>query len=124
MLGSERRVAITGLGLVTPLGDSPDSVWTSVAEGRGMVRPLEAFRVAGLPNDAGAEIRDFDLKKYSLPKYWNALRKTKKYLARDIQLAVAAAQLAVVDAGSGRRRRRSDTHRHRPGGGLDLQRAR
>jgi 3-oxoacyl-[acyl-carrier-protein] synthase II len=99
MLGSERRVAITGIGLVTPLGRSPDSIWASVAEGRGMVRPLEAFRIAGLPNEAGAEIRDFDLKKYSLPKYWNALRKTKKYLARDIQLAVAAAQLAVVDAG-------------------------
>jgi 3-oxoacyl-[acyl-carrier-protein] synthase II len=99
MLGSERRVAITGLGLVTPLGHSPDSIWASVAEGRGMVRPLEAFRIAGLPNEAGAEIRDFDLKKYSQPRYWNALRKTKKYLARDIQLAVAAAQLAVVDAG-------------------------
>jgi 3-oxoacyl-[acyl-carrier-protein] synthase II len=99
MLGSERRVAITGLGLVTPLGHSPDSIWTAVAEGRGMVRPLEAFRIAGLPNEAGAEIRDFDLKKYSQPKYWNALRKTKKYLARDIQLAVAAAQLAVVGAG-------------------------
>jgi len=99
MLGSERRVAITGLGLVTPLGDSPDRVWTSLAEGRGMVRSLEAFRIAGLPNDCGAEIRDFDLKKSSLPKFWNALRKTKKYLARDIQLAVAAAQLAVADAG-------------------------
>ena len=55
MLGSERRVAITGLGLVTPLGDSPDRVWTSLIEGRGMVRPIEAFRVAGLPSDAGAE---------------------------------------------------------------------
>ena len=99
MLGSERRVAITGLGLVTPLGRTPDSIWAAVSEGRGMVRPLEAFRIAGLPGDVGAEIQDFDLKKYSLPRYWNALRKTKKYLARDIQLAVAAAQLAVVDAG-------------------------
>jgi 3-oxoacyl-[acyl-carrier-protein] synthase II len=99
MLGSERRVAITGLGIVTALGRSPDGVWASLAEGRGMVRPLESFRIAGLPIDAGAEIRDFDLRKYSLPKFWNALRKTKKYLARDIQLAVAAAQLAVVDAG-------------------------
>jgi 3-oxoacyl-[acyl-carrier-protein] synthase II len=99
MLGFERRVAITGLGLVTPLGSSPEKVWACLAEGRGMVRPLESFRVAGLPNDVGAEIRDFDLKKYSLPKFWNALRKTKKYLARDIQLAVAAAQLAVLDAG-------------------------
>ena len=124
MLGSERRVAITGLGLVTPLGDSPDSVWTRLSEGRGMVRPLEAFRVAGLPNDVGAEIRDFDLKKYSLPKFWNALRKTKKYLARDIQLAVAAAQLAVVDAGLVDGGVDPDPHRNRPGGGLDFQRAR
>ncbi len=99
MLGSERRVAITGLGLVTPLGRGPASTWAAISEGRGMVRPLEAFRIAGIPNDVGAEILDFDLKKYSLPRYWNALRKTKKYLARDIQLAVAAAQLAVVDAG-------------------------
>jgi 3-oxoacyl-[acyl-carrier-protein] synthase II len=98
MLGSERRVAITGLGLVTPLGHTPDSVWACLAEGRGMVRPLESFKVAGLPSNAGAEIRDFDLKKYSLPKFWNALRKTKKYLARDIQLAVSAAQHAVLDA--------------------------
>ncbi len=69
------------------------------SKGGGAVRPLEAFRVAGLPNDVGAEIRDFDLKNYSLPKYRNALRKSRKYMARDIQLAVAAAQLAVVDAG-------------------------
>jgi 3-oxoacyl-[acyl-carrier-protein] synthase II len=99
MLGFERRVVITGLGLVTPLGDSPDRVWAALSEGMGMVRPLEAFRVAGLPNHIGAEIRDFDLKNYALPKYRNALRKSRKYMARDIQLAVAAAQLAVADAG-------------------------
>ncbi len=100
MLGSERRVVITGLGLVTPLGDSPERVWTALCEGQGMVRSLEAFRVAGLPNDVGGEIRDFDLmKQYALPKYRNSLRKSRKYMARDIQLAVAAAQLAVADAG-------------------------
>jgi 3-oxoacyl-[acyl-carrier-protein] synthase II len=65
-----------------------------------MVRSLEAFRVAGLPNDAVGEIRDFDLmKQYALPKYRTALKKSRKYMARDIQLAVAAAQLAVADAG-------------------------
>ena len=66
MLGYERRVVITGLGLVTPLGDSPDKLWTSLIEGRGAVRRLEAFRVAGLPNDVAAEVREFDLKKYAL----------------------------------------------------------
>ncbi len=99
MPGYEHRVVITGLGLVTPLGDRPDTVWTSLAEGRGAVHHLEAFRVAGLPNDAAAEIADFDLKRYALPRYSKELRKSRKYMARDIQLAVAAAQLAVADAG-------------------------
>ena len=66
----------------------------------GGAAPLEAFPVAGLPNDVGAEIRDFDSSRgYALPKFRNALRKSRKYMARDIQLAVAAAQLAMSDAG-------------------------
>jgi len=100
MLGSERRVVITGLGFVTPLGDSPDRIWGRLASGQGALRRVEAFPVAGLPSDVVAEIRDFDfLKGYALPKYRNALRKSRKYMARDIQLAVAAAQLAMSDAG-------------------------
>lgn len=100
MLGSERRVVITGLGFITPLGDSPDRLWSALAEGQGAVRRLEAFPVEGLPNDVGAEIRDFDfLKSYALPKFRRALAKSRKYMARDIQLAVAAAQLAMTDAG-------------------------
>jgi 3-oxoacyl-[acyl-carrier-protein] synthase II len=100
MVRSDRRVVITGLGLITPLGDSPDRVWANLLEGRSAISRLEAFRVMGLPNDVGAEIRDFDfLKKYALPKYRNVLKKTRKYMARDIQLAVAAAQLGVCDSG-------------------------
>ncbi len=99
MLGSERRVVITGLGLVTPLGDRPDTVWAALAEGRGSIHRLEAFRVAGLPNDVAAEVRDFDLKSYALPRLSKKLVKSRKYMARDIQLAVAAAQRAVADAG-------------------------
>ena len=66
------------------------------------MRPIEAFPVEGLPNDVGAEIRDFDFLKSSRPAEGpiiKALRKSRKYMARDIQLAVAAAQLAMVDAG-------------------------
>jgi 3-oxoacyl-[acyl-carrier-protein] synthase II len=99
MLGSERRVVITGLGLVSSLGDRPDRVLASLLEGRGAVRKLEAFRIAGLANDIGAEILGFELKNYALPKYRKALAKSKKYMARDIQLAVAAALRALDDAG-------------------------
>lgn len=100
MLGSERRVVITGMGFVTPLGDSPDRIWERIAAGQGALRRVEAFPVAGLPNDIVAEIRDFDfLKGYALPKFRKALGKSRKYMARDIQLAVAAAQRAMSDAG-------------------------
>jgi 3-oxoacyl-[acyl-carrier-protein] synthase II len=98
MLGSERRVVITGLGLLSPLGDRPDGLLASFLDGRSAVRKLEAFPIAGLYNDIGAEIHGFELKNYSLPKYRKALAKSKKYMARDIQLAIAAAQLALDDA--------------------------
>ncbi|MGZ3384436.1 MAG: beta-ketoacyl synthase N-terminal-like domain-containing protein, partial [Isosphaeraceae bacterium] len=53
MLGSQRRVVITGLGLVTPLGDTPDRFWGSLVEGKGAVRPIEAFSTEGLSNNLG-----------------------------------------------------------------------
>ncbi len=100
MLGYDRRVVITGMGFVTPLGDSPDSIWERIAAGEGALAPIEAFPVAGLPNDAVAEIRDFDfVKGYALPELRKKLVKSRKYMARDIQLAVAAAQRAMSDAG-------------------------
>ncbi len=99
MLRSERRVVITGLGIVSPIGTGTEAVWASLAGGRGAVDTIRAFPVEGLPNNAGGEIRDFDLKGSALPKYRRTLGKSQKYMARDIQLAVAAAQLAVADAG-------------------------
>ncbi len=100
MLGSDRRVVITGIGLVTPLGDSIDRFWTSLSEGKGAVAPIKAFPVEGLPGNVGGEILDFSFEKFALPKLdKKALRKSKKYMARDIQLAVAAAQAAFADAG-------------------------
>jgi 3-oxoacyl-[acyl-carrier-protein] synthase II len=101
MLGSEHRVVITGLGLVTPLGDTPDRFWASLVEGQGAVRPIQAFDVAGLDANFGAEIRDFDFLKFpalARARFIKELRKSRKYMARDIQLCVAAAQQAMVDA--------------------------
>jgi 3-oxoacyl-[acyl-carrier-protein] synthase II len=105
MLRSERRVVITGLGIVSPLGIGPDAYWSALAEGRGAVQKLTAFPVESLPNDLGGEVPDFHPKtwpkKYSLPdpEHRKALTKSMKYMARDIQLAVAAAELAFADAG-------------------------
>ena len=96
---SERRVVITGLGLVSPLGIGPDAVWSALAEGRGGVGTLRPFPVDGLPTDVGGEVTGSTPRPSALPKHKKALGKSLKYMARDIQLAVAAAQLAVADAG-------------------------
>ncbi len=99
MLRSERRVVITGLGIVSPIGVGLDAFWSSLAAGKGGVDTIESFSVEGLPTNVGGEVRRFDLKASALPKYRRTLGKSLKYMARDIQLAVAAAQLAVADAG-------------------------
>ncbi len=98
----ERRVVITGLGLVTPLGIGVEPVWTALANRRGAVRKIRAFPIDGLPNDAGGEVADFDRKamlELALPRVKKQLRKSMNFMARDIQLSVAGAQLAFLDAG-------------------------
>src|SRR5262249_3741645 len=99
MLRSQRRVGITGLGIVSPLGVRPDANWSALAAGRGGVDTLRAFPVGGLPTSAAGEVRDFDPMAHALPRSKKAQRKSLKYMARDIQLAVAAAMMAVADAG-------------------------
>jgi 3-oxoacyl-[acyl-carrier-protein] synthase II len=103
MLPPERRVVITGLGLFSPLGVGPAATWSALAEGRSGTDQIRAFAVGDLPTDVGGEVKDFDDKTwpklYALPKHLKALRKSLKYMARDIQLAVAAAEQAVLDAG-------------------------
>jgi 3-oxoacyl-[acyl-carrier-protein] synthase II len=99
MLRSERRVVITGLGVVSPIGIGPEPVWTALAGGHGGVGTIETFPTAGLPTNVGGEVRGFDPMAYTLPKSKKAQRKSLKYMARDIQLAVTAAMMAVIDAG-------------------------
>ena len=104
----ERRVVITGLGVISPIGIGLEPYWASLAGGRGGVQRLSAFAVADLPNDLGAEVLDFAgktwPKKYALPdpEHQKTLKKSLKYMARDIQLAVAAAEMAFIDAGLAR----------------------
>ncbi len=95
----ERRVVITGLGLVTPLGIGSGPNWAALSQGRGALGRLRAFPVDGLPTDVAGEVKDFDPKALALPKHKKALTKSLKYMARDIQLAVIAAELAMADAG-------------------------
>ena len=102
MLRNERRVVITGLGLVTPIGIGTKAVWDALAQSRGAVSKIRSFPVAGLPNDLAAEVVGFDKKamiELALPRVKKQLQRSIKYMARDIQLSVACAQLAFLDAG-------------------------
>ena len=92
---SDRRVVITGLGPVSPLGSGAANFWNALLEGRSAVRPLKAFDATHFDSQIGGEIDQLKLGEY-VPKSY---RKAEKIMARDIVLAVAAAHFAAIDAG-------------------------
>src|SRR4051794_36470316 len=91
---STRRVVITGLGLVSPIGLGVAAFQGSLAAGRGGVHPFRLFDPTGMPVQFGGEIEEFDAKDFVARKD----RKQLKIMARTSQLAVAAARLALADA--------------------------
>src|SRR5438105_6341888 len=95
MLASRRRVVITGLGLITPIGEGRDSFWESLRQGKSGVRRIQSFDPSALPTQFGGEVARFDPKNY-LSK---GERKRLNTMVRSIQFAVAGAKLASEDAG-------------------------
>ncbi len=89
---NKRRAVITGLGAITPLGDSIASFWENLLAGRSGVRRITQFDASNLPCQIAGEIPDFEPTKY-LDK------KDARRLARSSQIALAAAMNAVQDAG-------------------------
>ena len=90
-----RRVVITGLGPVTPLGIGVKDFWNALLEKRCGVRRLRAFDPARFGSQIGGEIDNLSIANYVQKGY----RKAAKIMARDIVLAVAAAHQALTDAG-------------------------
>lgn len=90
-----RRVVITGLGPVTPIGVGAASFWNALLEGRSGIRRIQAFDPSRFESQVGGEIDGLAAKDY-VPKSY---RKAEKIMARDIVLAVVAAHQAVTDAG-------------------------
>src|SRR5437868_161500 len=103
MPASLRRVVITGMGLISPLGQTKEALWDALISGRSGVGPLEAVPSQFLPTHVAAEIRDFtgDIENFGpLEKELKkAIRKGLKVMCRECQMGVAAAQLALGDAG-------------------------
>ena len=94
MATSPRRAVITGLGIVSPIGLDKAAYWQSLCAQRSGVRPITGFDASALPTRIAGEIKEFDAKKYIA----KTERKSLKIMSRTIQLAVAAAQLALDDA--------------------------
>ena len=88
-----RRAVITGVGVLSPIGLDAASFWLPPRRPSG-VRPITAFDPSTLPVRFAGEIPDFDAKNYVDKKD----RRGLKMMARTIQLAVGAAQLALNDA--------------------------
>jgi 3-oxoacyl-[acyl-carrier-protein] synthase II len=104
-MDSSRRVVITGIGLISPLGNTVEEVWQHLASGTSGVAPLVAVPADYLPTSFAAEARDFSGTIDDFGPLENdkkkAIRKGLKVMCRESQMGVAAAQRALADAGFG-----------------------
>src|SRR5712691_5446240 len=88
---SERRVVITGMGVVTPLGDDLNVFWQNLLAGKSGIGPVTRFDTTLFDCKIGGEIKNFD------PALYMPAKETRR-TDRFVQLACAAARKAVADA--------------------------
>jgi len=89
--GNPRRVVITGLGAVTPLGTSVDAFWNGIVAGNSAVGPISALDASAFSVRIAAEVRDFDPEKY-------LDRGEARRLSRFLQFTVSAVDDALSDS--------------------------
>jgi 3-oxoacyl-[acyl-carrier-protein] synthase II len=90
-----RRVVITGIGVISPIGTGSKAFWENLIAGKVGVRRIARFDPSGFPSQIGGEVPEYRIGDY-VPKHY---RKATKVMARDIELAVVAADDAFKDAG-------------------------
>mgnify|MGYP001812246357 FL=1 len=88
---SSRRVVVTGLGLVSPVGNSVPSAWDSICNGRSGIGPITEFDVSQLATRIAGEIRDFDVTEFIAPK-------EARRFDRFVHYGLAAAHEAMLEA--------------------------
>lgn len=89
---TSRRVVVTGLGIVSPLGNDLATSWDGIVNGRSGIGPITHFDTAGFSTRIAGEIRDFDVTKWVNPK-------DAKKMDPFIHYGVAASLMAMEDAG-------------------------
>lgn len=94
-MSAKRRVVVTGLGCVSPLGLDVASLWDGLMSCRSGIAPITRFDTTGFATTFAAEVKDFD------PEKWIQRREVRT-VDRFIQLAIAAAEESMKDAGLAR----------------------
>src|SRR5256886_17044726 len=92
-VGGQRRVVITGLGVVAPNGIGKEEFWQACVAGKSGIRRITRFDPSILPSQVAGEVTDFDAEQLGLTE------EEAQHLDRGTQFAVAAANLALRDAG-------------------------
>jgi 3-oxoacyl-[acyl-carrier-protein] synthase II len=92
MRALRRRVVVTGIGVVSPLGNTAQDSWRALVAGESGIGPITRFDPSGLPARIAGEVRNFD------PLGYLDTKEVRR-MDRFAHLAVAAAQMAVADAG-------------------------
>ena len=91
-MGKNRRVVITGIGAITPIGNSVEEFWNGIKEGKTGFGPITYFDTADYRCKLAAEVKDFDPTQYMD-------KKSARRMEQFCQFAVAAAGQAIADAG-------------------------
>ena len=91
-MGKNRRVVITGMGAITPIGNSVEEFWSGIKEGKTGFGPITYFDTADYRCKLAAEVKDFDPTQYMD-------KKSARRMEQFCQFAVAAAGQAIADAG-------------------------
>jgi 3-oxoacyl-(acyl-carrier-protein) synthase len=92
-MNARRRVAITGVGMVTPVGLDASTTWKNLVAGQSGTGVIRGFDISGFPTRIGAEVKDFD------PTRVIHDRKLLKFASRAASFALVAAEEALKDAG-------------------------
>lgn len=87
-----RRVVVTGVGLVTPLGTGVDKTWSGLCDGKSGIAPITRFDASEFAVQIAAEVKDFQAEEF-------IEKKLAKHLDLFVQYAIASADMALDDAG-------------------------
>jgi 3-oxoacyl-[acyl-carrier-protein] synthase II len=89
---SKRRVVVTGMGIVCPVGIGLDETWRGIAAGKSGIGPITQFDASTFPTRIAGEVRDFEPEKFMDKR---EVRRNDRF----IQFAMAASDMAIQDAG-------------------------